>query len=1268
MGDAVSPVNIDAVFDRRFAALARTGRDLASIGTWDEQLPRRHRLLVPADVQAFVVIAGAEEKTVPLTGGPNDPAPFADAVVRPPGVHLHWAMPDALLRGRQSKTAAELSMPRLPDRWVIVRALMPEKGSAVVTRGWVVDASLGSVMALADYSGTPAPLPGGGVAFDPLDGASGGSLMWTASYTASAGRFGFYDPLDDVAASGQNVGGWHGDQASYTVAGWWSDESLDPLAGIAGQQRLDVRLAELGWLVVHDGDDDLQTSESPMLSHVRSTLGLTSPVAHTPVDVTSTNGRFLATRLDDVAFEVSSPAHIADAIFVGPPLPTYSTLVHGSVNGVPVGAQLPPGDDRPAPDSMGIAMGMDVDDVIAAFGAPALGLDAVHRQSAERLAAAFTSDLLDRLGTPDGISDLEEREHADGFWPLPGTPLPSAKSDRLRAADSAAVGPTTVGRKGRGAAATSIDARLAASIDWRLGVELMETNTARKTHSPRVQEKTAPGPPAESREVVRAAPRWFRPQAPLVALRGAKPNHRHHGDGLYESSGRMRCRYPKECIPGIDGVVSGAAVVPSLGSGAIPDEVLLIVREAVVLNPYSFRWLAAAGAVGNPDRTAEFTVRLAAEMVRLYGTEGRYDGSSHLAVAPLHGAANAWSAVSVESSMIDRQLTSELSRHSLMAGTPPSPVAITTWRQPWIPLWLEWKVTLTGTDTIDGWNLVGLDLDRGALGAETINFTYVGRSPLTQGVSSALQQSISRWLAAEQQRDDADPTSSILSDADESALGRLGDFIVPLDVVSASLDGIREQLLGIDYVGHVDRGTEANEKLPVASRPPTPMFGGQMAIDTLRLVDAFGRIVDVPVAQVATTLTLEVADVPTAIELRPRLEHLARWLFRLVDPAQPADVDPSAAREAFVDQLDPTLAVNPIAGFLLPDHIDEGLEAFTVAGGPIGQLSHDSISGAVMWEPAPGRPVPPDAGPLADLGAHDRIVGEVAAGLVQADVASRVGLPAGSASALTALLRAVDTTLWTVDTFASIGSPTVAGLIGRPMAVVRAMLRLEAPDDLNEVDVTAPGGASARRAAFAKLNEERFPIRLGALERADDSLLGFFVDDDYLHLHLVDKIVAAQAIESGRHRGQLGLLGAVKNPAIDPLDHPYLVEDDVLWVRPGQTVRLTLLMLPAGRVHLTSGILPRKALALADDWVTSGLRKLMPSVRVGPVLVDPTEIRLPLVNLLGDKQTFTRRTGPLTWRDDPIVAASQAALLPRLPHEAQEGWVRVTPIEDGSAG
>jgi len=231
--------------------------------------------------------------------------------------------------------------------------------------------------------------------------------------------------------------------------------------------------------------------------------------------------------------------------------------------------------------------------------------------------------------------------------------------------------------------------------------------------------------------------------------------------------------------------------------------------------------------------------------------------------------------------------------------------------------------------------------------------------------------------------------------------------------------------------------------------------------------------------------------------------------------------------------------------------------------------------------------------------------------------------------------------------------------VGRPIAVVKATLRLDVPDDLDDVRVDSIETANTRKAAFEALRDQAFPVRLGDLQRSDDSLLGYFIDDNYDQFHLVDESIGALARESGRRRGQLGLLGKVHVPDVQPLDHPYLVDEDIFYVRPGTCHTLTLLMLPAGKVHLTSGVLPRKSLALNDAWINDGLKRVIPSVRVGPVLVDPEEIRLPKVNLLGEKQQFTRRTGPLTWRDDPIVAATQSALLPRTPHEFQEGWIRI---------
>jgi hypothetical protein len=194
-------------------------------------------------------------------------------------------------------------------------------------------------------------------------------------------------------------------------------------------------------------------------------------------------------------------------------------------------------------------------------------------------------------------------------------------------------------------------------------------------------------------------------------------------------------------------------------------------------------------------------------------------------------------------------------------------------------------------------------------------------------------------------------------------------------------------------------------------------------------------------------------------------------------------------------------------------------------------------------------------------------------------------------------------------------------------------------------------------------------VRLGELTRADDGLLGYYLDGDFRQLHLVDRAVADLAREAGRGRGHLGTWGATPDmPAPDPIHHPYLHADDEVLLRPGVPRLVTLLMLPGAAVHATSGVVPRQKVRLARAWFAAGLEQLAPSVRVGPVLIDPGDVRLPLVAALGDRQTLTTREGPLGWRDDPILAATQSAMLPDRSFVLREGWIRITPepSADGS--
>ena len=123
------------LLDPRWSALARTGLDLDAVSHIDPALLRDSRVLVPIDVQALYVPPGHTEPTVrvplSLAGADGaDPPPatgiLEDGPPRAPGVHLHWAMPDALMRGELGDHGEtnRLKLPPLPDRFVVLRLLV----------------------------------------------------------------------------------------------------------------------------------------------------------------------------------------------------------------------------------------------------------------------------------------------------------------------------------------------------------------------------------------------------------------------------------------------------------------------------------------------------------------------------------------------------------------------------------------------------------------------------------------------------------------------------------------------------------------------------------------------------------------------------------------------------------------------------------------------------------------------------------------------------------------------------------------------------------------------------------------------------------------------------------------------------------------------------------------------------------------------------------------------------------------------------------------
>ena len=1317
---------------KRFLAADRAALDLGEIATWDKFLLREHRLLVPIDVQALYVAPGSKEKMVRLpmlvahVDGANSvqniedglPDPFDEGAPREAGVHLHWAMPDALLRGSLKSvgdgSANRLALPPLPDRWLVLRLVLPRGAAEPVLTGWVLEADRAVAVPLAQWqeggaASTAAQPAGDEIRREQLTGTVGGAVSWSGVYDAVLNRFAFHDPLAELKTIAPQ--GVDEDCASYLVAGWWSDPALDPLDKARSNDSLHEMLERLRWRLLYEwGDETWARQLAQAQAELRQALGLTStdrwaeprPPAPTkaraaraaaasastfvPIDKT-----FLA-RQERVA--VSAFASEAVQRFAAPAWQLRSSLLHGAIYGVPVAGEAPI-DRRPAAEAVSLALGLHDDDLLAAFAAAQATPD--QRRATERLLTAFTSQKVNRLGAADGAVELEEHEHAIAFASLPAG---SAGTDRfLQRVQTGGTGGLGLGRQrarhvGIAAQTEARKGVLGAQAPAAQGVqvqthfsskgkpdlikatETMINDLARS----RVGEVLAP---TEARVVDRPAPRFTFPTEPMIALRGAGRSLRHGHDGRGSADGKLSCRWPTHVIDEIDGVIAKDRFIRSLGNGSVPAEALTLAREALLHDPYHDEWIASALAPPGAGRNALLT-RLKAESVLRFGRDGSYDGGTAV-FDPLHAQAPSRraraAAPGVRPGMQEQQalVSDELRKFSLYKGADPDLVGVTTWAQPWVPMWVEWEIAIEGLDppALQAWQLGAVDLDGTSTTFDGATATLRGRSQLTGGAARTLHDAITDWLAAEDALD-KDHAGQV-DEALEDAYRTLDSAVKNLDVLTATLDGARTQLLGLPVRDGLHRPSAAegvSNPAPIA--PPHLLLAGCATLQRARVLDAFGRTLELPVGGTITPTRESIADRPGALLLRPRLLRPARWLFRLVDAATPVGAEGTEAR---VDQVEASLQVNPVAGFVMPDHLDESLEVFGVDGAPIGELLHEPVSGGVMWEIAAGREGPADAGPQHGLAPAQKPLADFAAALVAADAAARGGAPAKgedseAESALSALLRAIDTTLWTVDSFASLGSEHVAGLVGRPIAVVRAQLRLELRPPL-DVDLSDAQRAAEWAQAEQEAARHAFPVRIGELTRSDDGVLGFFVDDDYSRFRLVDKVIAATAPAAGRSRGQLGVFGESQGlPPASGIVHPYIAgndDADTLLLHLGQTVTLTLLMHPAGKATLSSGVLPRKALALARDWVGPGLQAIAPSLRTGPVLVETDlaaegQVRLPKVSVFGKDQNFLWRDTPASWRTDAILAATQSALLPDSPAELREGWIRVAPEKAQGGG
>jgi len=1295
-----------------FAIASAHGITPRVIATWNPLLPRTPRVLVPIQVDALIVrqsggtwancamcepAVGAKDlKRLDLL-----PAPFSNLPApRAPGVYLHWALPDALTHGAQSGDSA--TFPAIPDRWLVLR-LYPSRFTLErrAVRGWVLRAGdkTPTAVSLDQWTETGAQSE---APQNPLTAMGHGDPAWAAYYDNVVNRLGFYDDLSDVTSG----------PLAYLVCGWYSDPALDPLgdAQVKSLTDFDAKMHTLQWEIA-GGEFNEAVSYARRFIKAATMLGLSTREAvalgnyslEPQASFASTNAAPDASvgaapsPLDSSGFPVEG-SYTSDASWW-----PQNSLYHGSVVAIGWPGIGWPGNEGgllsgevggpPSGDAIRVVMGETMAEALSAVVA-----EANHAPDEAQVLEAFTLGALPELDKPDGRAHVDARLHASAFGSLDGgyttetimqqgTPAPAtlppgpvtAQPGIFKHPDITDPGREIVLAGVQGGVLGSlktIETPRSISLELRSETSLISGRLQDAIAAAAVLIPPAPAPPRLV-EVKRALPRLFRPSDPVILLQGAARSFKHGGDGRFSDNGFLICRLTGFCVTALScSAITGQDIRPtvrgddilerSVENGSIPPDCEDLLHELVVLDPGGA--VAAARAALAPTSVSRAGTRAA-----LSEADVQQQARNFMVEQTVWWA--------TRDPRVDH---APLTAQSGIAGMLPSVIAVSPPVRPWNPIHLDWRIQYIASDGgVKAWSLGEIDYlpDSTKLPQDDrkMGFVLEGRAHLTGGAAATVAASIRTALKQAAAAGGTAPLTpginerfaSLVAQAmvefignvrlangggngggdgvpaiDRSALEDIASALESMDVLSGALDNFHTRLRG----GYPGDGVSVP---PKDSPPPSPFVAiraGFMRVLRLRLVDCFGQVVDLAGSgenadadpnQILKAPSLIVDDHPEFEALPVRFTSPARLWFRFMA----TDGSNTEAGQG----------VTPVCAYLLPNHLDGDLEIFDADGLNLGFVRPDAAAG-VVWEDAPGRPSTVGQTPARAI--PNQFVAGLAQGLLDWGTAD-AELNGGREDALSALLRIIDSTLWSVDPFGHTGDEHLALLIGHPVAVLRARVRLEVQEPIDA----------------ASVNTTAVPLRLGALTHWQDGLLGYFVNDDYRTLHCADAAVAGFAREVGPNRGFLQQANLVPNyyqsfgddltgnsaQGKSPVTHPYVDDSGILWIVPGQEYLLTLMVEPHAVVHATTGLVPRKEIGMRREWIADALKKISPTFRFGPVLVDPKHIRMPVANELQGSWSWDHRADLTSWAEDPVVNATADATLSPDPAAGTEGWLRIVP-------
>jgi hypothetical protein len=616
-----------------------------------------------------------------------------------------------------------------------------------------------------------------------------------------------------------------------------------------------------------------------------------------------------------------------------------------------------------------------------------------------------------------------------------------------------------------------------------------------------------------------------------------------------------------------------------------------------------------------------------------------------------------------------KAVAASMSPPKVANGQAPDILSTYPWTQAWQPVYLDWAVQwfpipFQKSDGTLNWEFNGLDYDlvkdRPAPASTPIMLS--GRSVLTPKPSFEFKARIDQYI-----RDYPDSEATRELKAIEDLVATVDGW----DFLSQSFGGLQTQISSWNPVPTMNPDTTplpgGNTLAELignqAQMPPLPtsydtprdptvppstfegMRGGQLYVNRLTIVDAFGQ-------------TLEIVFAPTASDQFPRTAKKEVFHPLLSDGLAPTKPLSTAEPLRFVQlpprvlqparlnfKFLPQLNDDPIVGWILPNHLDSGLAVYDRAGTAYGELTlgvNQQNLPVVNWIAAPDSPFPVLPAPAPGQGHLLRFLSN---------------LKNQGTKAFVDFLQAVDETLWTIDPLGNRSDTFLSVLIGRPLAVVQASVALELQSDpWTDPDWPYTFATPQPDPLFLKY---KFPVRLGDLGYRQDGLIGYFLNNDYSHFNTI-------------HLPERGEKDPPLSEYLKPIGTGNYLNLGFAEKGPGTPATLTMIMDPRGSVHAQCGFLPVKEVSLLPEWVDSALKVLDVTFRTGPVLVGEQQVLTqgqtqPVTSLLltspAEKHgtwSWLQSDGKGHWPETSLAPVDSTATFPNVPPTLREGMIKLT--------